>query len=413
MRWRWPPARPRPPARSARRRSPARRRGRAARRDGLLDPDHQRQRLVVDADPLGRVLGQVTVGRDDHDDRFADVVHLPWPARTGAPWVSAGCGMSSGSGSPMRPAGPPRCRSATRPSTSSASVTSMSMIRACACGPDEGRRERVAARGRRGSGRHPQQPGVLVADERLAERAWSLMRASRSLCITPPRAAPPRRCSGSRCSGTGCRRSPRAPPPRSAGVLRAARRRLVMNPGVQKPHCRPWHSWKACCTGAGRRRAAAALDGGDLVAVGRHGEASGRSGRRPSTSTVHAPQTPCSQPTCVPVSPRSWRRKSDSSRRAGPSRAWRAVDGDCDLDAARSVTSPPPYAAFSARAVSTPCEVRTVAAVAWMSASGSELVAVGRLRPSPSLRRPVRSCTRGPGRRDKRRRRPTVNAPAS
>src|SRR6266478_4703805 len=30
----------------------------------------------------------------------------------------------------------------------------------------------------------------------------------------------------------------------------------------------------------------------------------------PSSSTVHAPHTPCSQPRCVPVSSRSWRRKS-------------------------------------------------------------------------------------------------------
>ena len=36
----------------------------------------------------------------------------------------------------------------------------------------------------------------------------------------------------------------------------------------------------------------------------------------PSTRTVHAPQTPCSQPTCVPVKPRSWRRKSLNRVRA-------------------------------------------------------------------------------------------------
>src|SRR5580700_10262412 len=39
--------------------------------------------------------------------------------------------------------------------------------------------------------------------------------------------------------------------------------------------------------------------------------------------TVHAPQIPCSHPTCVPVSPRSSRKKSTSKRRgsAQPSRA--------------------------------------------------------------------------------------------
>src|SRR5262249_17949269 len=42
----------------------------------------------------------------------------------------------------------------------------------------------------------------------------------------------------------------------------------------------------------------------------------------PSTRTVHAPQTPCSQPTCVPVSLRSWRRQSERSRRAGTVTVW-------------------------------------------------------------------------------------------
>src|SRR5262245_47782768 len=37
----------------------------------------------------------------------------------------------------------------------------------------------------------------------------------------------------------------------------------------------------------------------------------------PSSRTVQAPHTPCSQPTWVPVSRRSWRSMSDSSRRAG------------------------------------------------------------------------------------------------
>src|SRR5262245_10604165 len=37
---------------------------------------------------------------------------------------------------------------------------------------------------------------------------------------------------------------------------------------------------------------------------------------RPSTSTVQAPQTPCSQPTCVPVKPNSCRRKSARLMRA-------------------------------------------------------------------------------------------------
>jgi hypothetical protein len=41
----------------------------------------------------------------------------------------------------------------------------------------------------------------------------------------------------------------------------------------------------------------------------------------PSTSTVQAPQTPCSQPTWVPVRPRSSRRKSLSERRTSTTRS--------------------------------------------------------------------------------------------
>ena len=39
----------------------------------------------------------------------------------------------------------------------------------------------------------------------------------------------------------------------------------------------------------------------------------------PSICTVQQPQTPCSQPTWVPVAPSEWRRKSDSSMRGSVS----------------------------------------------------------------------------------------------
>ena len=51
----------------------------------------------------------------------------------------------------------------------------------------------------------------------------------------------------------------------------------------------------------------------------------------PSIWTVQAPHTPCSQPTCVPVRPSLWRRKSVSSMRgsASPS-SGAAVDVEAD-----------------------------------------------------------------------------------
>ena len=52
-----------------------------------VHPDHGRQRLVVDHDPLGRVLGQVAVLGDDHHDRLADVVDLAGRKRVPGPAV--------------------------------------------------------------------------------------------------------------------------------------------------------------------------------------------------------------------------------------------------------------------------------------------------------------------------------------
>ena len=58
-----------------------------------------------------------------------------------------------------------------------------------------------------------------------------------------------------------------------------------------------------------------ALDGRDLGAVGLDGEHQARAhAARRRRRTVQAPHTPCSQPRFVPVSPRSSRRKSESSR---------------------------------------------------------------------------------------------------
>ena len=92
----------------------------------------------------------------------------------------------------------------------------------------------------------------------------------------------------------------------------------MTNPGVQKPHCSPWHSANACCTGL-IASGSLPMPSTVVIAWACADTANIRHERIgwPSTSTVQAPHTPCSQPTCVPVRARSWRRKSDSSRRAG------------------------------------------------------------------------------------------------
>src|SRR5688572_7853808 len=93
----------------------------------------------------------------------------------------------------------------------------------------------------------------------------------------------------------------------------------MIMPGVQKPHCRPWHSQKPCWTGwrdpfraspsivvTSRPSAWTASIVHDLTAW-------------PSRRTVHAPQSDVSQPTWVPVRPQTSRRNWTSSSRGSTS----------------------------------------------------------------------------------------------
>ena len=64
---------------------------------------------------------------------------------------------------------------------------------------------------------------------------------------------------------------------------------------MQKPHCSPWHSRTPAAPGA-CRPAAEPLDGGDLGTVRLTANIRQERTGWPSTSTVQAPQTPCSQP---------------------------------------------------------------------------------------------------------------------
>ncbi len=75
-------------------------------------------------------------------------------------------------------------------------------------------------------------------------------------------------------------------------------------PAVQKPHCSAWRRRKAACrterrSGDGARpstvRRSQSMAWTARVRQARAG--------RPSMTIVQAPQTPCSQPTCVPVAP--------------------------------------------------------------------------------------------------------------
>ena len=155
---------------------------------------------------------------------------------------------------------------------------------------------------------------------------------------------------------------------------------------MQNPHCSAWCSTNARC----RSRELAVgpgepLDGASVTrpsactASIRH-ERTGS----PSSCTVHAPQTPCSQPTCVPVSPAWWRMKSDSSVRGSTSPAYGApliVTVDLHRAAIRA------RAPASARPVRRPEQRPLVTAVAERAGAAA-----------PTARPPARRCAGAAGR---------------
>src|SRR6476646_1139598 len=94
---------------------------------------------------------------------------------------------------------------------------------------------------------------------------------------------------------------------------------VVMKPGVQKPHCSAWCLRKDFCSGV----RSASLDRPSTVVILAPSACTARMRQErtasPSTSTVQAPQTPCSQPMWVPVRRSSWRRQSASVSRGSTS----------------------------------------------------------------------------------------------
>ncbi len=102
-------------------------------------------------------------------------------------------------------------------------------------------------------------------------------------------------------------------------------------PGVQIPHCAPPHRTNAAWTGASSPSAQAPRPSRRLAH--RPGPTATRQEQTasPSSRTVQAPQSPASQPTFVPVSPRSSRR---APRSAGGSAA-RSTVTDPAVDAER------------------------------------------------------------------------------
>ena len=125
-----------------------------------------------------------------------------------------------------------------------------------------------------------------------------------------------RRWPDSRYSGNNCRKDVRESvldPDDGDCFSRSCA--AISIPGVQKPHCSALRSRNADCKSAisPLSETPSIVSTVALCAC----TASSRQERTisPLTRTVHAPHTPCSQPTCVPVSLRCSRRKSAKFRR--------------------------------------------------------------------------------------------------
>ena len=89
-----------------------------------------------------------------------------------------------------------------------------------------------------------------------------------------------------------------------SGSLSSSQRAVIIIPGVQNPHCSPWHSMNPCCTGSSpsgpsspstvsTRRPSAITPSTVQLLTG-----------APSRRTTHAPQFDVSHPQCVPINPR-------------------------------------------------------------------------------------------------------------
>ncbi len=163
-------------------------------------------------------------------------------------------------------------------------------------------RPEVAARDRaamEGDVQHAGQADIVDVDAAAGQQARVfLARRTRFADITPgagavgcvgrvhgaARRASARRggCPGNRCSGR-YDRDMRLHQGLAAGLAAGAAvsaASVMTMPGVQKPHCRPYSSRSACCTGCERAVVGCeAFDGGDAAAIGLHRQASGRSAR--------------------------------------------------------------------------------------------------------------------------------------
>src|SRR4051794_35352659 len=112
----------------------------------------------------------------------------------------------------------------------------------------------------------------------------------------------------------------RISPSLGSGLRSSSARAVIIIPGVQKPHWRPWQAMNPCCTGS----STLSCSSPSTVRTSRPPAIAARTVHdltgSPSIQTTQVPQLLVSQPQCVPVSPRWSRRKCTSSSRPSISR---------------------------------------------------------------------------------------------
>ena len=285
---------------------------RARRIESIGVGDDRIEHLDVFDDQLERVLGDGAALGDHHRDRVADVAHLVGgqaverrdlharhrvhadrrarrDPRSSAPPCRRRCRRRR-----RRAAHAPRWR---RHRAGARGARCCAGTRRAAC--PAARRRRCNGRGRSGC---EGPPTAAPGPRRCAHRRRSQHRSFLADAPAGERARPPR-CSGSRCSGRCCPRAPPAPSSRRRPGRRAAEPASTSRSRA----CRTRTgtrcvSRNACCSGC--RVSPSARPSTVTTSLPSACTASIRQERTgsPSTSTVHAPHTPCSQPRCVPVS---------------------------------------------------------------------------------------------------------------
>ena len=152
-----------------------------------------------------------------------------------------------------------------------------------------------------------------AADERVRSRCAHAGSCPRLAGRRRARRAPPRRSGHSRCSGRYCRTAPRGCAPRRRPALRsAARARSSACPACRSRIAARDACGTTACNGVSPSSLRQAFDRDDLAPSACAASIRQERTASPSTMTVQAPQTPCSQPRCVPVSLSRARRQSAS-----------------------------------------------------------------------------------------------------